>query len=749
MTFEKVLAGVKNFIGIVQFVAEGIGESHKQKKEASRTIERCTILLQLDSTVIDHYIQRGKCFLIIEQSEAALRDFEEVLNLRKGAPRTYDYDDLAEAHTRLGQFHKAIEAMNAANALDPTSRAGRLYKMSNCYEKLGENEEAINYLSEYIDTGAGSIFYRLRAELYRKLGIDERAAADEAKYLQLSAEEAKTQKWESVSARRQTKQPDWWASSALFYESQEKAAADIEKYSMALKSMPADTELIWRRALAYAAIQASDDLFADLKVVLKEYPQYEPAYTLWATSLIKADKLDDSVAVLSEGLKHLSDSKTLRALLAKTYARLGDEKQAESEFQLVIALAEKSEASGETISWRDTRYVEYYGGFLERQGNFQQAEKLKSSVRGAETKQTRYWLISDEGSVLALPDYIGSCFGFSEGLACAKNTKGFGQGYIDKDGHWCITPQFASAGWFHEGLATFSFDHEIGLQKMGFIDTAGGIVVPARYESAWSFREGLAPYRVGSHTAGLMGFIDRAGEEVVRPLYNDTGPFSQERAWVRLVDRFGYIDNAGKVVIPIKFDGAKNFNQGYAAVKLGSTWSYIDRDGNPLKTIAFEEVNSFSDDVATVKVDGKWGAIDNTGEIIVPPQFSRMMQFYGGVSLAWMEGKVGVINKRGCFLSDLRFDGAEQFSNGLARVTRAGETGFLSSSGEMLIEPQFDECFDFVGSLAAARRYNYWGFINMQGEWVVPPQFNQVQSSSQSEIAIGVSTNSFEKTALP
>ena len=75
-----------------------------------------------------------------------------------------------------------------------------------------------------------------------------------------------------------------------------------------------------------------------------------------------------------------------------------------------------------------------------------------------------------------------------------------------------------------------------------------------------AFSEGLAYMEQGK-----LGFIDKAGKQVIPPKYNDAQPFSEGLAVVRLEGKYGYIDRSGKMVIPPQFSDAGPFSEGLAA----------------------------------------------------------------------------------------------------------------------------------------------------------------------------------------
>ena len=92
-------------------------------------------------------------------------------------------------------------------------------------------------------------------------------------------------------------------------------------------------------------------------------------------------------------------------------------------------------------------------------------------------------------------------------------------------------------------------------------------------------------------------------------------------------DRRGYIDKQGQVVINPSFDDARWFSDGLAEVRLGGQWGYIDKQGQTVINLQFKGTREFSEGLAAVSVDSdkrrrgrgsrgflsKYGYIDKSG----------------------------------------------------------------------------------------------------------------------------------------
>lgn len=80
------------------------------------------------------------------------------------------------------------------------------------------------------------------------------------------------------------------------------------------------------------------------------------------------------------------------------------------------------------------------------------------------------------------------------------------------------------------------------------------------------FSEGLAPYKSNN----LVGFIDKAGSEVITAAFKSVGPFVNGYAIVQGVsnEKYGIIDKTGKLVLPCNYKACECSKLGLALVTL-------------------------------------------------------------------------------------------------------------------------------------------------------------------------------------
>ena len=206
----------------------------------------------------------------------------------------------------------------------------------------------------------------------------------------------------------------------------------------------------------------------------------------------------------------------------------------------------------------------------------------------------------------------------------------YGQGIIDRGGKYVIEPKYPHvAERLSEGLIAVgrhAVPHHDGLTIKGYMNLDGELVIPHRYEAARSFSEGRAAVLEEGQS---WGFIDKTGEYIADPQYEDVWDFRDGLAAVKLNDKWGFIDRDGQLIIKPTYQAVdRGFQDGLAAVNVGG----------------IETPTGFVE-------GGKWGYIDKTGAWAIEPQFDKVsMVWEHGVTLVWIGDKRGYINRQGDYI---------------------------------------------------------------------------------------------------
>ncbi|MEI6822454.1 MAG: WG repeat-containing protein [Bacteroidota bacterium] len=312
--------------------------------------------------------------------------------------------------------------------------------------------------------------------------------------------------------------------------------------------------------------------------------------------------------------------------------------------------------------------------------------------------------------------------------------------YVDAEGKIIISPQFAEATIFRNGVALVQTSGD--KPKWGFIKEDGKFVINATYKSATIFNEdkawivnenaaptcinnkgeilftlqnaqkvniyydGLAAYSIIDSTFEKWGFVDKTGKIKINPQFSKVGGFSNGKCAVANTDgKWGYIDKEGKLVINPQFDDARRFYEGKAVVKSGEKYGLIDESGKYLINAQFSDL-IIDGDIFLIKQDEKWGWCDKDGKILINPQFTNAFRF---------------------------------LNNKLTSVESSDKWGYINKEGKIIINPQFDFALSFNGKLALVQSNKKFGFIDIDGKYIVNPQFDEVSKDLMIYMVSGYS----------
>ncbi|WP_077214987.1 WG repeat-containing protein [Bacillus dakarensis] len=249
-----------------------------------------------------------------------------------------------------------------------------------------------------------------------------------------------------------------------------------------------------------------------------------------------------------------------------------------------------------------------------------------------------------------------------------------------------------------------------------------------------------------------------------------TSPTNDEsRALVQIDGKWGLIDRTGEMIIEPQFDEVKEFSEGFAAVAVDEDdwtrkWGFIDKDGI-VSAPLFYDVGDFSEGLAAVAINEtndysvhrKWGFIDQSGKMVIDPAFNSPYgiggEFKDGLAPVATYDKdgwhAGFIDKTGNVVIERTFYETSTFSEGLAAVAIYDKNnwnrkfGFIDRTGKLMIEHQFNYVREFKEGLAAVAMDQYdetrlWGFIDKSGKIVREIKYNEVGDFSEGLAAVGV-----------
>lgn len=212
------------------------------------------------------------------------------------------------------------------------------------------------------------------------------------------------------------------------------------------------------------------------------------------------------------------------------------------------------------------------------------------------------------------------------------------------------------------------------------------------------------------------GFINHEGSLVIRPSFDDAGPFSEGLAAVSKSGKWGYIDLTGKIVISPVFKSAWAFHEGFARVEpFDQPDQFIDYRGRQIQAGNWSAADDFSNGRARVQVGNVFGYIDTTGKMIIQPIYTRGWNFSNGLVVIEFQEKLGAIDLNGNDILPAEFDKIKKAANDSILLCKKNDTAFVYAyTGVKLLEIPNAEIIDSDGDIMAVRENNIMYLLDLR-----------------------------------
>ena len=327
-------------------------------------------------------------------------------------------------------------------------------------------------------------------------------------------------------------------------------------------------------------------------------------------------------------------------------------------------------------------------------------------------------------------------------------------GLIDKNMREVIPPEYNEIHPFAEGLSRIVKDG-----KYNYINASGKRISRTDYDNGEDFigdyalvtkgdtrgaldRFGVYQPLIFDHglatlrREGKLAIINEKGQLVNDLLYEEVAPFDNDRARIRRTG-YGFIDTAGNEVVKPVYQEVMPFEGNVARVKISDSWGTVDKDGNVLAHTVYTNIEPFIDGLARVKRSRQYGFLSTDGQEAIHAAYDSISNFEeSGLARTFKNGKYGLVNKTGKEISIAQYDYMSPFSDGMYAVRLGDKAGYIDSQGKIAIKFKYDEALGFVNGLAPVRKKDKWGVIDITGRTVIPIKYDPIKDLSGDIITV-------------
>lgn len=343
-------------------------------------------------------------------------------------------------------------------------------------------------------------------------------------------------------------------------------------------------------------------------------------------------------------------------------------------------------------------------------------------------------------------------YGFSDGMAriqqinLVNNEWVRGKGFINTKGEMVIPCIYDKVKNFVDGRAWVKKKNS---NSWTLIDKQGNEIPTKPYEKVGYIMEGYSD-RIAVYENGLMGWIDRDGNEVIPCQYLGSSTFDKEFGLACVSksgtsEAYGFIDKGGKVVIPFQYKqaGHSSFHNGYCRVTVNGKTVLINEKGEVQFTPTYGSLQNYSQGlmaVATKPNRKGWGYCNLENKMVVPGVYDHATTFNdNGYAIVESGGKKGLINTRGEVVIKMVYETvyADPMEDGyICGVLPTEETLSLTDTPKMYFDANLNPVDVGSATLMSANGTNRIpftqdgkrGFMNRNFEIVIPANYKKVTS---------------------
>lgn len=347
-----------------------------------------------------------------------------------------------------------------------------------------------------------------------------------------------------------------------------------------------------------------------------------------------------------------------------------------------------------------------------------QAQKHKKDKGKVEVLEEQITIVDDES--------CGCELYFIDSIQTTRRNDLFG--FKLANGKELVEPKYKFVDKWHGNYCIVYDDY----YQCGLINRQGEEVVPPVYEEVTYPSDGMI--RVTKN--GLMGFLNESGVMVIEPQYRAASTFFEDYAVVTAGDsnfvEYVYINKQNQIVLRNDYQYAYPFFNGYAVVKKYDRFGIIDKSGREMLPTIHELVTGVSEDgffIASDPHGEKLAIFNHKFKPITPYKYDDILGFGDNYWTYRIGDRYGYVNTKGKEHFGT-FEYAAVFKDELAMVVKDSLYGIIDNHGRTVLPFEYEnnlQCaypYQFNDGLAMVEKNNKIGFINEAGEIVIPIQYD-------------------------
>ena len=282
--------------------------------------------------------------------------------------------------------------------------------------------------------------------------------------------------------------------------------------------------------------------------------------------------------------------------------------------------------------------------------------------------------------------------------------------------------------YFNDGVTAFSKNG-----KWGIVANNNQTISPFIYDRIYSPNADRDLARMVKNEK--YGLINRKGEEVMPPLFDDIGSL-EGFIEIKKNGKYGIMKENKQLVAPI-YDYIIMWYKDFFKVRLNKKMGLLSKkDGRILVPIEYDDIQIENNDKTIfVKKNNKWGLLDESGVVKIPLMYDEKGNHSpltnGNLYKFNKNGKYGIVNKENQIIVPFEYDWIN-FDKSYIEVVLDNKCGLLDSLGNQKIPIEYSSlrCIKDT-SYIIAKKDGFYGLISENNELLIPFQYSSIKNTNR------------------
>jgi len=263
-------------------------------------------------------------------------------------------------------------------------------------------------------------------------------------------------------------------------------------------------------------------------------------------------------------------------------------------------------------------------------------------------------------------------------------------------------------------------------QQWGLIDASGSMKVSPRYEAIGAFKEfGYASMQ----RDGGVGLLNRFGQEIIRPQYQDIKVLDSLLFAVLEHDTWHVRSASGQRILDNGYDRIDVWDGPFLAYAKNEKWGVVRKNGSSVLPRAYDHIDYVSEDSCFyLYKEQRVGVADLTGKVLFAPQAQQVRRAGSHGFLVKEEQRWGLISNTGSRLLPSRYLSYEFISPYYLKLYAVNGIAIYSFlCRQSIVSERNDDFFALTHQYLLARSGAYVGVVDWCGQPILSTQYQEIQ----------------------